>query len=125
MKLCVWSQTASGHNRLSEFFFRGEGGVDLTCLLGLCLYHCLPGSHLLSKYPPPPTLACLSCSFPAQMVGLGIFVLGNIFVSWRVSLDFDLVRVTDGLVLVWESAESVLSASGERPQAESLWQSGP
>lgn len=77
------------------------------------------------QVPPPPTLACLSCSFPAQMVGLGIFVLGNIFVSWRVSLDFDLVRVTDGLVLVWESAESVLSASGERPQAESLWQSGP
>lgn len=66
--------------------------------------------------PPPPTLACLSCSFPAQMVGLGIFVLGNIFVSWRVSLDFDLVRVTGGLVLVWESAESVLSASGKRPQ---------
>jgi hypothetical protein len=68
------------------------------------------------QVPPPPTLACLSCSFPAQMVGLGIFVLGNIFVSWRVSLDFDLVRVTGGLVLVWESAESVLSASGKRPQ---------
>lgn len=67
--------------------------------------------------PNTHTQAWLSCSFPTQMVGLGIFVLGNILVSWRVSLDFDLIHVTDGLVLVWESSESVLSASGKRPQS--------
>lgn len=79
MKLCVWSQTASGHNRLSEFFFRGEGGVDLTCLLGLCLYHCLPGSHLLSKYPPPPHLGMSIMFFPCTNGGTWDFCLREHF----------------------------------------------
>lgn len=36
--------------------------------------------------------------------------------SWRVNLGFDLIPVTDGLVLVWESSESVLSVSEKRSQ---------
>lgn len=61
-------------------------------------------------------MACLSGSFSAQTVGLGNFILGSILVSWRVNLGFDLIPVTDGLVLVWESSESVLSVSEKRSQ---------
>lgn len=110
MKLCVWSPTASGHNRLSEFF----GGWGWSHMLAGTLPVSLP-PRVTSAIQIVP-LACLSDSFPTQMAGLRIFVLGNILASWRVSLDFDLILITDWLVLIGESSESVLSASGKNPR---------
>lgn len=90
MKPCVWSLTASGHNRLSEsVFFWGGVLISHACWD----FACVTASHGHICSPGAP-FTCLSGSFSAQMVGLGDFVLGNVLVSWRVSLDFDLIPVT-------------------------------